>query len=344
MRAGLAPARLTRCPHSGQSAGTQAREPNGAQGRKQSRRSAQRAVARARACRARCDEPAQGCLRGRNWRETRSCRARRCTGCLRHWSVRASWRAGAADRYLSRLARCVRSATDFVDDEWITDIAAPLMAAFTAAHVWPVSADDVRRRAHADPRDHASGEFAFDRLRHGWTAPADAAHGGRSSPTWPSARRTNAAPSWTCSAIRQRPKTVTTNAACRRCCTTSAQRATHCRTARSIPRHPAFRSPIRGERLLGCMSMIWIASALTMEEAQQRFLAPLLALASRIAGEVDDRRASGFPRTLGKRSTQPETGLRQLGRTRGSHSEITGNNVNKPSSTRSATMNGVTPR
>jgi hypothetical protein len=110
------------------------------------------------------------------------------------------------------------------------------------------------------------------------------------------------------------------------------------------PKTSGISVAIRGERLLGCVSMIWIASALTMEEAQQRFLAPLLALASRIAGEVDDRRASGFPRTLGKRSTQPEAGLRQLGRSRGSHSEITGNNVNKPSSTRSAAMNGVTPR
>ena len=47
-------------------------------------------------------------------------------------------RSGAADRFC--LAGKVRTLSDgFVDDEWITGIAAPLMAAFTAAHVWPVA-------------------------------------------------------------------------------------------------------------------------------------------------------------------------------------------------------------
>src|SRR6516164_4468401 len=46
--------------------------------------------------------------------------------------------SGAADRFC--LSRKVRTLSDgFVEDAWITDIATPLMAAFTAAHVWPVS-------------------------------------------------------------------------------------------------------------------------------------------------------------------------------------------------------------
>ena len=46
--------------------------------------------------------------------------------------------SGAADRFC--LARKVRTLSGgFVEDEWITDIATPLMAAFTAAHVWPVA-------------------------------------------------------------------------------------------------------------------------------------------------------------------------------------------------------------
>ena len=44
----------------------------------------------------------------------------------------------ATDRY--RPTHGVRSLSDgFLDDEWITEVAAPMMAEFTREHVWPVS-------------------------------------------------------------------------------------------------------------------------------------------------------------------------------------------------------------
>jgi IclR family mhp operon transcriptional activator len=47
-------------------------------------------------------------------------------------------RESATDRY--RPTHGVRSLSDgFLDDEWVTEIAAPMMAEFTRDHVWPVS-------------------------------------------------------------------------------------------------------------------------------------------------------------------------------------------------------------
>lgn len=47
-------------------------------------------------------------------------------------------RESATDRF--RPARGVRALSDgFIDDEWVTAVAVPLMAEFTREHVWPVS-------------------------------------------------------------------------------------------------------------------------------------------------------------------------------------------------------------
>ena len=47
-------------------------------------------------------------------------------------------RESATDRF--RPARGVRALSDgFIDDEWVTNIATPMMAEFTRAYVWPVS-------------------------------------------------------------------------------------------------------------------------------------------------------------------------------------------------------------
>ena len=251
-------------------------------------------------------------------------------------------RSGAADRFC--LAGKVRTLSDgFVDDEWITGIAAPLMAAFTAAHVWPVALMTFEEgRMLIRETTHPASSLSIDYGMVGRRLPMLRTAAGRAYLAFcpENERSTILDMLGHSSASEDRYDERRLPALLR-----DVRAKGYALQDREInPKTSGISVAIRGERLLGCVSMIWIASALTMEEAQQRFLAPLLALASRIAGEVDDRRASGFPRTLGKRSTQPETGLRQLGRTRGSHSEITGNNVNNPSSTRSAAMNGVTPR
>jgi IclR family transcriptional regulator, mhp operon transcriptional activator len=251
-------------------------------------------------------------------------------------------RSGSADRFC--LARRVRSLSDgFVDDEWITTIAAPLMAAFTATHVWPVALMTFEEgRMLIRETTHPASSLSIDYGMVGRRLPMLRTAAGRAYLAFcpENERRAILDMLGHSSALEDRYEERRLPGMLRDI------RSTGCALQdREInPKTSGISVPIRGERLLGCVSMIWIASALTMEEAQQRFLAPLLALASRIAGEVDERRSSGASRRSGNRSAPPETGLRQLGKIRGSQSETAGNSVNKPSSTRSAAMNGVTPR
>jgi IclR family transcriptional regulator, mhp operon transcriptional activator len=245
-------------------------------------------------------------------------------------------RSGSADRFC--LARRVRTLSDgFVDDEWITTIATPLMAAFTAAHVWPVALMTFEEgRMLIRETTHPASSLSIDYGMVGRRLPMLRTAAGRSYLAFCPAneRRT------ILDMLSHSPEPEDRYDERRLPALLRDIRARGCALQdREInPKTSGISVPIVGQRLLGCVSMVWIASALTLEEAQQRFLTPLLTAASRIAGEVDDRRVYGFS------ERKPGASLRQLGRTRGSHNEIAGNNVSKPSSTRSAAMNGVTPR
>jgi IclR family mhp operon transcriptional activator len=56
------------------------------------------------------------------------------------------------------------------------------------------------------------------------------------------------------------------------------------------PKTSGISVPICRERIVACVSMIWIATALTLEEARGRYLAPLLRLADDIAAAIGGRR------------------------------------------------------
>jgi IclR family transcriptional regulator, mhp operon transcriptional activator len=58
------------------------------------------------------------------------------------------------------------------------------------------------------------------------------------------------------------------------------------------PRTSGISVPICGTRVLGSVSMIWIASALTLDEAAQRYHEPLQTLAARIADNAERRHAT----------------------------------------------------
>jgi IclR family transcriptional regulator, mhp operon transcriptional activator len=245
-------------------------------------------------------------------------------------------RSGSADRFC--LARRVRTLSDgFVDDEWITTIATPLMAAFTAAHVWPVALMTFEEgRMLIRETTHPASSLSIDYGMVGRRLPMLRTAAGRSYLAFCPAneRRTildmlSHSPEPEDHYDERRLPALLRDIRARGCALQDRE---------INPKTSGISVAIIGQRLLGCVSMVWIASALTLDEAQQRFLTPLRVLASRIAGEVDDRRVYGFS------ERKPGASLRQLGRTRGSHNEIAGNNVSKPSSSRSAAMNGVTPR
>ena len=55
------------------------------------------------------------------------------------------------------------------------------------------------------------------------------------------------------------------------------------------PKTSGISVPVKGSRVLGSVSMIWIASALTLDEAEHRYHQPLQTLAARIAEGAERR-------------------------------------------------------
>ena len=66
--------------------------------------------------------------------------------------------------------------------------------------------------------------------------------------------------------------------------------------------------PIRaGSRILGCLSLIWISSALTIAEAESQFLPPLRSLAQRI-----DPQFANASATVRRLNRVPRRGLNAM--------------------------------
>jgi hypothetical protein len=150
-------------------------------------------------------------------------------------------RAGSADRFC--LARQVRTLSDgFVEDEWISDIAAPLMGAFTQQHVWPVALMTFEEGSMLiRETTHPASSLSID---YGWSAAACRFYARQQAACiWLFARTTNGARFSICSIIQPRLKTGSMRVASQRCCVASASLAMRCRIGRSTPRPPAFRFP-----------------------------------------------------------------------------------------------------
>src|SRR5262245_52144729 len=208
--------------------------------------------------------------------------------------------SGAADRFC--LSRKVRTLSDgFVEDEWITDIARPLMAAFTAAHVWPVALMTFEEgRMLIRETTHPASSLSIDYGMVGRRLPMLRTAAGRSYLAFCPVNERRAI----LDMLDHSPDPEDRYDERRLPALLREIRASGCALQdREInPKTSGISVPIRGERLLGSVSMIWIASALTLEEAQQRFLAPLVELATRIADDVANRRVAGLPE---RRSIEP---------------------------------------
>jgi IclR family mhp operon transcriptional activator len=214
-------------------------------------------------------------------------------------------RGSPSDRFC--LARQVRLLSDgFIDDEWITDIAAPLMAAFTRAHVWPVALMTFEEgRMLIRHTTHPASSLSIDYGMVGRRLPMLRTAAGRIYLAFcPDNERR------TILDMLGRSDANEDHFDERR----MASMLDEIRTQgfalqdREInPRTSGVSVPIQGERLLGSISMVWISSALTMAEARQRFLGPLSALARRVAEEVGSRQLSlgAMRRQTGGRNIEP---------------------------------------
>jgi IclR family mhp operon transcriptional activator len=196
-------------------------------------------------------------------------------------------RSDAPDRFC--LSRQVRELSDgYVDDAWITEIAAPLMAEFTRKHVWPVSLMTFEEgRMLIRETTHQASALSVDYGMIGRRLPM---------------LRTAAGRVYLAHCPDNERKTILDMLdhseaaedrfdAARLVAMLEGIRARGSATQdREInPKTTGISVPIqRGARVLGCMSVIWIASALTLEEAERKLLPPLAALAREIAQEVGD--------------------------------------------------------
>jgi IclR family transcriptional regulator, mhp operon transcriptional activator len=201
-------------------------------------------------------------------------------------------RSSPADRFC--LTPKVRSLSDgFLEDDWIAQIAAPLMAQFTRDLVWPAALMTFEQGLMlVRETTHEASALSID---HGMV--------GRSLPML----RTAAGRCYLahCSANERRAilemlahSTVPEDRGARESERVSALLAVIRAKGFAVqdreinPKTTGMAVPIRvGSRMLGCLSLIWISSALTIAEAEQQLLPPLRAVVQRVETAVRERAA-----------------------------------------------------
>jgi IclR family transcriptional regulator, mhp operon transcriptional activator len=199
-------------------------------------------------------------------------------------------RSSPHDRYC--LARRVRILSDgFAEDEWIADIAAPLMTQFTRELFWPVALLTFED-GHMLVREttHEASTLSIDHGMVGRSLPMLRTAAGRCYLAFCPGKERRAilemlsrskAPEdrWA-----REPQRLTK--------LLDAIQAKGCAIQdREInPKTTGIAVPIRlGPRMLGCISSIWISSALTIERAEVELFPPLASTAGRIADAMRDR-------------------------------------------------------
>jgi IclR family transcriptional regulator, mhp operon transcriptional activator len=186
----------------------------------------------------------------------------------------------------------VRTLSDgFVEDDWIADIAAPLMTEFTRNLVWPVALMTFEQgRMLVRQTTHEASTLSID---HGMV--------GRSLPML----RTGAGRCYLAFCPTKERRAILEML--------SRSKAPEDRWAREAQRLAKLFESIRakgyaiqdreinpkttglavpivlGTRVRGALSSIWISSAMTIEKAEAELYPPLAAMAGRIAGEIRDR-------------------------------------------------------
>ena len=213
-------------------------------------------------------------------------------------------RSRPLDRYC--LSRQVRTLSDgFAEDDWIADVAAPLMKEFTRQAVWPVallSFDEGRMLVRETT--HEASSLSIDHGMVGRRLPMLRTAAGRCYLAFSPDRERR-----TILEMLSRSKAPENRGA------RETQRLTRLLDAirargyavqdREInPKASGIAVPICvGPRVLGCMSLIWISSALTIEGAETRLLPLLTSTAERIAEAV--RARAGQLRSAENERVQP---------------------------------------
>jgi IclR family mhp operon transcriptional activator len=199
-------------------------------------------------------------------------------------------RSSPADRFC--LTPKVRSLSDgFLEDDWIAEIAAPLMAQFTLELVWPAALMTFEQgRMLVRETTHEASVLSIDHGMVGRSLPMLRTAAGRCYlACCPANERRAVLEMLSHSRVpedqgaKEKERTDALLDAIR-------TKGFAIQDREINPKATGMAIPIRsGSRILGCLSLIWISSALTIAEAEQQLLPPLRSIARRIETAVRER-------------------------------------------------------
>lgn len=202
-------------------------------------------------------------------------------------------RSSPADRFC--LTPKVRVLSDgFLEDDWVAEIAAPLMAQFTRDMAWPVALMTFEQgRMLVRETTHEASVLSIDHGMVGRSLPMLRTAAGRCYLAFCPASERRAILDML--AHSKAPEDLGANERGRISAFLNAIRASGFAIQdREInPKATGMAVPVRaGARMLATLSLIWISSALTIAEAEQQFLPALRSVADRIETGVRERFAA----------------------------------------------------
>jgi IclR family transcriptional regulator, mhp operon transcriptional activator len=201
-------------------------------------------------------------------------------------------RSSPADRFC--LTPKVRSLSDgFLEDDWIADIAAPLMAQFTHDLVWPAALMTFEQgRMLVRETTHEASVLSIDHGMVGRSLPMLRTAAGRCYLACCPANERRAILEMLAHSSMLEDRGARENERIGALLDSIRAKGFAVQDREINPKATGMAIPIRdGSRILGCLSLIWISSALTIREAEQQLLPPLRSIAQRIEAAVHERPA-----------------------------------------------------
>ncbi len=199
-------------------------------------------------------------------------------------------RSSPHDRYC--LTRGVRTLSDgFVEDDWIADIAAPLMMEFTRELVWPVALMTFEEgRMLVRETTHEASTLSIDHGMVGRSMPMLRTAAGRCYLAFCPAKERRAIVEMLSRSKAPEDRWAREPRRLTKLLMAIEAKGYAIQDREINPKATGVAVPIRlGTRLLGCISSIWISSAMTIEKAEAELYPPLAATAARIAGAIRNR-------------------------------------------------------
>ena len=197
----------------------------------------------------------------------------------------------ATDRY--QPSHGVRALSDgFLDDEWVMEIATPLMAEFTRDHVWPVSlfTFDAGRMLVRDTT-HRLSTLSIDYGMVGKRMPMLKTAGGMVYLAFCPDNERRAILDLLAHSDAPEDQQARESARLGQTFKTIRARGFATQERTINPKAASISVPILADRsVYGAMSLIWIASAMTMSEAEKTLLPPLKAMAAHLSQALQARR------------------------------------------------------